>query len=62
MLMVNEKGEYTVIEETPEEVIVAVGESSEEDKLNKLAEGLSNAMSLAAVRSAAKQIIGGENG
>ncbi len=44
------------------DVIDAVAEGSEEDKLNKLAEGLSTAMSLAAVRSAAKQIVGGENG
>ncbi len=44
-----------------EDVIDVITESSEDDKLNKLAEGLSTAMSLAAVRSAAKQIVGGEN-
>lgn len=62
MLMINEKSEYVVYEETAEDVIDVIAENSEEDKLNKLAEGLSTAMSLAAVRSAAKQIVGGENG
>lgn len=61
MLKINEKGIYEVFEETSEDIIDVIDGSSEENKLNKLAEGLSTAMSLAAVRSAAKQIVGGES-
>ncbi len=58
MLMLNEKGEYKVIEETSEDVIDAVVESSEEDKLGKLLDGLSEVKSLAEVRNTAQKVKG----
>ncbi len=58
MLMLNEKGEYKVIEETSEDVIDIITESSEDDKLSELLDGLSEVKSLAEVRNTAQKVKG----
>lgn len=59
MLKICENGEYAVVEDEEINAIETTESESTDgaDKLETLAEGLSTATSLAAVRSAAKSII-----